>query len=100
MRLRLRVNGAVQELETNPNRTVLNLLREDLGLTGTKQGCTVGVCGLCSVLVDGQLISSCLTLAQAVEGGDVTTSEGIDNARLKTAFIDHAGFQCCICMPG
>ena len=63
MRLRLRVNGAVQELETNPNRTVLSLLREDLRLTGTKQGCMVGVCGLCSVLLDGQLTSACLLLA-------------------------------------
>src|SRR5216683_1304058 len=104
MRLRLRVNGAVHELEANPNRTVLSLLREDLRLTGTKQGCTVGVCGLCSVLLDGQLTSACLLLAPMVEGRALTTIEGIGPPNglngLQQAFIDHAGFQCGICTPG
>src|SRR6267378_6005583 len=104
MRLRLRVNGAVHELEANPNRTVLSLLREDLCLTGTKQGCTVGVCGLCSVLLDGQLTSACLLLAPMVDGRALTTIEGIgphDGLNtLQQAFIDHAGFQCGICTPG
>src|SRR5947209_20248454 len=104
MLLRLRVNGAVQELETNPNQTVLSLLREDLRLTGTKQGCTGGVCGLCSVLLDGQLTSACLLLAPMVDGRALTTIEGIgphDGLNtLQQAFIDHAGFQCGICTPG
>ena len=104
MLLRLRVNGAVQELETNPNQTVLSLLREDLRLTGTKQGCTIGVCGLCSVLLDGQLTSACLLLAPMVDGRALTTIEGIGAPdglnRLQQAFIDHAGFQCGICTPG
>src|SRR5260370_38789399 len=104
MRLRLRVNGAVQELEASPNRTVLSLLREDLRLTGTKQGCTVGVCGLCSVLLDGQLTSACLLLAPMVDGRALTTIEGIGPAEglsgLQQAFIDRAGFQLRICPPG
>src|SRR5712692_2069928 len=104
MRLRLRVNGAVQELDTNPNRTVLSLLREDLRLTGTKQGCAVGVCGLCSVLLDGQLMSACLLLAPMVDGRALTTIEGIGPPEglngLQQAFIDRAGFQCGICTPG
>src|SRR3982074_21428 len=104
MRLRLRLNGAVQELETNPNRTVLSVLREDLRLTGTKQGCTVGVCGLCSVLLDGQLTSACLLLAPMVDGRALPTIEGIGPAEglngIQQAFIDRAGFQCGICTPG
>ena len=104
MRLRLRVNGAVHELDTNPNRTVLSLLRDELQLTGTKQGCSVGVCGLCSVLLDGQLTSACLLLAPMIDGRALTTIEGIGPADglngLQQAFIDHAGFQCGICTPG
>ncbi|MCA1647989.1 MAG: molybdopterin-dependent oxidoreductase, partial [Chloroflexi bacterium] len=104
MRLQLRINGAPHELETSPNRTLLSLLREDLCLTGTKQGCTIGVCGLCSVLLDGQLTSACLLLAPMVAGRAVTTIEGIGTADglnpLQQAFIDRAGFQCGICTPG
>src|SRR5260370_12464851 len=104
MRLRLRVNPAVHELEANPNRTVLSLLREDLRLTGTKQGCAVGVCGLCSVLLDGQLTSACLLLAPVVDGCAITTIEGLGApdalGPLQQAFIDRAGFQCGICTPG
>jgi putative selenate reductase molybdopterin-binding subunit len=76
------------------------LLRDDLRLTGTKQGCTIGVCGLCSVLVDGELLSACLVLPAAIDGADVTTIEGLDRPELQQAFIDHAGFQCGICTPG
>src|SRR5712691_8391433 len=104
MRLRLRVNGAVQEIEANPNRTLLSLLRDDLCLTGTKQGCSVGVCGVCSVLLDGQLTSACLLLAPMVDGRAVTTIEGLTPLEglsdLQQAFIDKAGFQCGICTPG
>ncbi|MCW2688970.1 MAG: aerobic-type carbon monoxide dehydrogenase, small subunit CoxS/CutS-like protein, partial [Mycobacterium sp.] len=76
MLLKLRVNGAPLELETEPNRTLLQVLREDLALTGTKQTCTVGVCGVCSVLLDGGLVSACLILAPLVQGREVTTIEG------------------------
>src|SRR5258708_18017023 len=104
MRLRLRVNGAVHALDTKPNRTVLSLLREDLRLTGTKQGCSVGVGGLCSVLLDGQPTSAYLLLAPVVEGRALTTIEGIGPPNglngLQQAFIDHARFQCRICTPG
>ena len=98
--MRLRVNGEWRHLESAPHRTLLGVLREDLGLTGTKQACTVGVCGLCSVLVDGELMSACLLLADALDGAEVTTIEGLDRDDLKRAFVDHAGFQCGICTPG
>src|ERR1700730_1311454 len=104
MRVRLRVNGAVHEVEAEPNRKLIRLLRDDLRLSGTKQGCQVGVCGLCSVLLDGELTSACLLLAPMVDGRAVTTIEGIGGAErlsaLQQAFIDHAGFQCGICTPG
>jgi CO/xanthine dehydrogenase Mo-binding subunit/aerobic-type carbon monoxide dehydrogenase small subunit (CoxS/CutS family) len=98
--VRLRVNGEWHDLEAAPHRTLLNVLREELGLTGTKQACTVGVCGLCSVLVDGELMSACLLLADTLEEAEVITIEGLDRADLKQAFVDHAGFQCGICTPG
>src|SRR5579859_1934463 len=102
--IQLRVNGVAHEIETSANRTLLSLLREDLCLTGTKSGCSVGVCGLCSVLLDGQLTSACLLLAPMVAGRAVTTIEGIGAAEhlnpLQQAFIDRAGFQCGICTPG
>jgi aerobic carbon-monoxide dehydrogenase small subunit len=80
-------------------------LRDELGMTGTKEGCSVGVCGACSVLVDGQLVSSCLLPAVLVDGASVTTVEGLapddDHlSLLQDAFIRHGGFQCGICTPG
>jgi CO/xanthine dehydrogenase Mo-binding subunit/aerobic-type carbon monoxide dehydrogenase small subunit (CoxS/CutS family) len=103
--LNLSVNGAQHRLETPPGRTLLQVLREDLRLTGTKQTCAVGVCGVCSVLLDGELVSACLLLAPLANGRQVTTIEGIaDPAEnlhpLQQAFIDRAGFQCGICTPG
>ena len=97
---RLCINGQWRELDVAPNRTLLSVLRDELRLTGTKQACTVGVCGLCSVLVDGELQSACLTLAAAIDGAEVTTIEGINRPELQQAFIDHAGLQCGICTPG
>jgi carbon-monoxide dehydrogenase small subunit len=83
---------------------LLDCLRYDLGLTGTKEGCSVGVCGACSVLMDGQLISSCLALAVFADGKELTTVEGLaQEGRLhpvQQAFIDYGGFQCGICTPG
>jgi len=100
-----RLNGAAREVEVPAERLLIDLLREDLALTGTKEGCSVGVCGACSVLVDGVLLSSCLLPAIRVDGADVRTIEGIAPAAgrlspLQQAFIEHGGFQCGICTPG
>ena len=103
-RVRLIVNGKKCEVEVPTTRRLIDCLRYDLGLTGTKEGCAVGVCGACTVLLDGKIISSCLTLAILADGRQVTTVEGLaDDARLhpvQQAFIDHGGFQCGICTPG
>lgn len=102
--VKLNVNGREREADAPAGRLLLDFLRYDLGLTGSKEGCGVGVCGACTVLVDGELHASCITLAVAVEGAEVTTIEGIaDEGRLhpvQQAFIDHGGFQCGICTPG
>ena len=103
-RIALKVNGVEREVEAPARRLLVDLLRYDLGLTGTKEGCSVGVCGACTVLVDGEMIASCITLAAAVEGSEVTTVEGLaQDGRLhpvQQAFIDYGGFQCGICTPG
>ena len=102
--VKLKVNGAEQEAEAPDSRLLLDFLRNDLGLTGSKEGCGVGVCGACTVLVDGELFASCITLAAAVQGSEITTIEGLaDSGELhpvQQAFIDHGGFQCGICTPG
>lgn len=100
----LTVNGIVHELAIEPRRTLLELLREDLGLTGTKKGCGIGDCGTCTVIVDGVAILSCLTLAIQVDGCSVETVEGLaENGklnRLQQAFVDHGAIQCGFCTPG
>ena len=100
----LKVNGVVRELDIPARRLLVDCLRYDLDLTGTKEGCGVGVCGACAVLVDGEMFASCITLAAAVEGAEITTIEGIaaggDLHPVQQAFIDHGGFQCGICTPG
>ena len=100
----LRVNGADHELEIPARRLLVDCLRFDLGLTGTKEGCSVGVCGACTVLVDGELNASCITLAAAVDGSEITTIEGIaqdgELHPVQQAFIENGGFQCGICTPG
>ncbi len=103
-RIRLKVNGADHDLEVPARRMLVDCLRYDLGLTGTKEGCSVGVCGACTVLVDGQMVASCITLAVTADGADITTVEGLaQDGKLhpvQQAFIDHGGFQCGICTPG
>jgi aerobic carbon-monoxide dehydrogenase small subunit len=104
-RIAVRVNGTEHEVVTAAARPVLDVLREDLGLTGTKEGCSVGVCGACSILVDGTLMSACLLPVGAVAGREVTTVEGLadDDGRLspvQQAFLECGGFQCGICTPG
>jgi xanthine dehydrogenase YagT iron-sulfur-binding subunit len=100
----LRVNGVAQRLQVDTRVTLLDALRDRLGLTGTKKGCDQGACGACTVLVDGRRVLSCLTLAAQCEGREVTTIEGLsrDGARhpLQEAFIRHDAFQCGYCTPG
>jgi len=98
--LRVRVNGTAHDLTAGPEVRLIDVLRDGLGLTGTKEGCSVGVCGACSVLVDGEVMSACLLPAVLVDGMDVTTIEGVAAERLQEAFITEGGFQCGICTPG
>ena len=102
--LRLRVNGENRTLTVEPRVSLLDLLRDHLQLTGTKKGCNQGACGACTVLVDGERINSCLTLAVQYEDRDIQTVEGLapDGALhpLQQAFIDHDAFQCGYCTPG
>lgn len=103
-KVRLKVNGTDHELDIPARRLLVDCIRYDIGLTGTKEGCSVGVCGSCAVLVDGEMFASCITLAVAVDGSEITTIEGIaENGKLhpvQQAFIDNGGFQCGICTPG
>ena len=102
--MRFTLNGSPQSLEVRADRRLIDLLRDDLGLTGTKEGCSIGVCGACSVLVGGELLSACLLPAVFVDGHDVTTVEGLAQgdrlSRLQDSFIRQGGFQCGICTPG
>jgi carbon-monoxide dehydrogenase small subunit len=104
MILRFRLNGRPVEVDAPPGRRLLDLLREDLGLIGTKEGCGEGECGACTVLVDGKPRLSCLTLALQVEGKEVLTVEGLAQSGklhpLQEAFIETAGVQCGFCTPG
>ena len=102
--LRLRVNGTTHSISVDVRSSLLDLLRERLHLTGTKKGCDHGLCGACTVSVDGERVVSCLTLAASVDGSDVLTIEGIadgdDLHPLQQAFLDCDGFQCGYCTPG
>ena len=104
MKIALRVNGRDYTTTVAPRRLLLDCLRDDLGLTGTKEGCSIGVCGACTVLVDGRLTSSCLELAARCQDADIVTIEGVaDDHKLhavQQAFVDNGGFQCGICTPG
>ena len=98
------INGVERKLDVAPWTTLLDALREHLGLTGTKKGCDHGQCGACTVLVDGRRVNSCLTLAVMKDGAKVTTVEGLAGDGklhpLQQAFIDHDAFQCGYCTPG
>jgi xanthine dehydrogenase YagT iron-sulfur-binding subunit len=100
----LRINGAAHQLQVAPWTTLLDLLREYIGLTGTKKGCDHGQCGVCTVLANGKPINSCLTLAIMRDGQDITTIEGLASDGqlhpVQQAFIDHDAFQCGYCTPG
>ena len=104
MSYRFSVNGAPTELDVPGMRRLLDALREDLALTGTKEGCGEGECGACSVLVDGKVVDSCLVPVCQVEGANVQTVEGLAPQgrldHLQQAFLEHGGAQCGICTPG
>jgi carbon-monoxide dehydrogenase small subunit len=103
-RLSFDLNGARVEREVPSERLLIDLLRDELGLTGTKEGCGVGVCGTCTVLLDGAPMSACLLFAVFVDGRAVTTIEGLAEGErltpLQEAFASEGGFQCGICTPG
>jgi len=102
--MRITVNGEAREVEADVRTTLLDLLREHLGLTGAKKGCDHGQCGACTVLVDGRRINACLSLAVMHEGDEVVTIEGLGApdhlSPLQAAFLHHDGFQCGYCTPG
>jgi xanthine dehydrogenase YagT iron-sulfur-binding subunit len=101
-RIQCVINGRAQELAPPPRRTLLQLLRDDLHLTGTKEGCSIGTCGACTVLVDGRAVLSCLFLGVQLDGRTVETIEAAaqDSDPLLAAFIEHDAFQCGYCTPG
>lgn len=98
------VNGETRKLEVFPMARLLDVLREQLHLTGTKEGCGEGECGACTVIIDGQIVNSCLVPVAQIEGCKITTIEGVAEAgqlhAVQKAFIDHGGAQCGICTPG
>ncbi|HSK03369.1 MAG TPA: 2Fe-2S iron-sulfur cluster-binding protein [Kofleriaceae bacterium] len=105
MKLELRVNGTAREIEASPWKRLLDLLREDLRLTGTKEGCGEGECGACSVILDGEVVNSCLVAAGQCHGREVVTVEGLARGGetlhpVQRALVECGGAQCGICTPG
>ncbi|MFC2159056.1 (2Fe-2S)-binding protein [Acidobacteriota bacterium] len=102
--LQITVNGEFHELYINPKKLLVEILRDELGLTGTKRGCNTGACGACTVLLDGAAVKSCSVLAIQADGAEVTTIEGLaDGANLtpiQRSFLDHGAFQCGFCTSG
>jgi xanthine dehydrogenase YagT iron-sulfur-binding subunit len=102
--MRFTINGSKREADPDIRASLLDLLREDLGLTGTKKGCDHGQCGACTVLVNGRRINSCLTLAVMHQEDDIVTIEGLGSAEslhpMQAAFVRHDGYQCGYCTPG
>lgn len=100
----LQINGESYEIYVEPKKTLLEVLREDLGLTGTKEVCDLGTCGACTVLIDNKPLLSCLTLAVACKGKEITTIEGLKEEEglhpLQTSFINNGAIQCGMCAPG
>ncbi|OYD13754.1 (2Fe-2S)-binding protein [candidate division WOR-3 bacterium JGI_Cruoil_03_44_89] len=104
MKIKFTVNSEEREIVTEPTRTLLSILREELGLTGTKEGCGKGECGACTVIMDGKPVPSCLVLACQLDGCEITTIEGLsENGNLdplQKAFIEEGAVQCGFCIPG
>ncbi|UCH20672.1 MAG: (2Fe-2S)-binding protein [Deltaproteobacteria bacterium] len=103
-RIQITVNGEEYDFLVHPNKTLLDLLRYDLGLTGTKEGCDEGDCGACTVIVDGKVVTACLVLAVEVDGAIIMTIEGLHKGDslhpIQQAFIDSGAVQCGFCKPG
>jgi len=103
-KLRITVNGQPGSLEVSPHRLLIDVLREDLGLTGTKKGCGSGDCGACTVILEGKPVNSCLVFAWEANGKEVTTIEGLSQAGelhpLQSAFVEYGAVQCGYCTPG
>jgi len=103
-KITVEVNGRMRELEVEPRRLLVELIRDDLGLTGTKHACESNICGSCTVLLDGQNVHSCCVLAVQADGKKVTTIEGLSRGAglhpVQQAFLDHLGYQCGFCTPG
>ena len=101
---RLNVNGRSHEIHAEPNRTLLEVVRDELRLTGAKEGCGTGDCGACTLLVDGRVVTSCLMLWPEAEGREVRTIEGLADGGelhpLQRAFVEHGAVQCGFCIPG
>ena len=104
MNISLIINGRARSLEVAVNHTLLDVLRDDVGLTGTKECCVVGECGACTVLIDGRPMNSCLMLAVEADGAEIMTVEGLAADghlnRMQEAFLDHGAAQCGFCIPG
>jgi xanthine dehydrogenase YagT iron-sulfur-binding subunit len=102
--IQLKINGSVHQLRLDPRTSLLDLLRENLHLTGSKKGCDHGQCGACTVLINGRRVNSCLILAITLEGDEITTIEGLAKGDelhpMQAAFVEHDGFQCGYCTPG
>jgi aerobic-type carbon monoxide dehydrogenase small subunit (CoxS/CutS family) len=102
--MKLTINGKTRHVDAHPMARLLDVLREDCGLTGTKEGCGEGECGACTVLIDGVAVDSCITPAAHAEGRRVVTIEGASATKtgkaLQNAFVEHGGAQCGICTPG
>ena len=103
-KIRFTINGEVKEIEVQPNKTLLKMLREDLDLIGAKEGCGAGECGACTVLVDNEPVNSCLMLAVEADGKEILTIEGLSDGvnldPLQESFIEHNALQCGYCTPG
>jgi aerobic carbon-monoxide dehydrogenase small subunit len=100
MRVELRLNGSAVQRDIESDRLLVDFLREDLGLIGTHVGCNNGICGSCTVLLDGQAVRACLLLAVQADGASVTTIEGLAGDPLQSAFVEHGAVQCGFCIPG
>jgi aerobic carbon-monoxide dehydrogenase small subunit len=104
LHIRTKINGEDAEFLCEPQQSLLSALRDELGLTGTKEGCTTGDCGACSVILDGRLVPSCLVLAAETQDREITTIEGVATGDalhpLQQKFLEHAALQCGICTPG
>jgi len=102
--VKLTINGTLYELSVQPWETLIEVIRDNLGLTGTKEGCGLGECGACTVIMDGKTVNSCLVLAAEADGKQITTIEGLAESDklhpIQEAFVEHGGLQCGFCTPG